>query len=90
MISREGSSNINLDESLISGSDSNVTVKEEENHLNDNNRFATGNRKAREKYEQRLNRTKGTVTTIKSNNLLTQDKQQGSENVKILCRGRKV
>ena len=82
MISREGSSNINLDESLISGSDSNVTVKEEENHLNDNNRFATGNRKARKKYEQRLNRTKGTVTTIKSNNLLTQDKQQGNENVK--------
>ena len=90
MISREGSSKINLDESLISGSDSNVTVKEEENHLNDNNRFITGNRKAREKYKQRLNRAKGTVTTIKSNNLLTQDKQQGSENVKILCRGRKV
>ena len=75
MISREGSSNISLDESLISGSSSNVTVREEENYLNDNNRFITGNRKVREKYKQRLNRTKGSVNTIKSSNLLTQDKQ---------------
>ena len=75
MISREGSSNISLDESLISGSSSNVTVREEENYLNDNNRFITGNRKVREKYKHRLNRTKGSVNTIKSSNLLTQDKQ---------------
>ena len=55
---REGSSNINLNESLISGSSSNGTVREEENHLNGINRFITDNRKTREKYKQRLNRTK--------------------------------
>ena len=70
LTSREGSSNMNLDESLISGRSSNVTVKEEENHLNGSNRFIIDNRKAREKYKQRLNRTKETVTTIKSNVLM--------------------
>ena len=29
---------------------------------------------------KRLNRTKETVTTVKSNNVLTEDKQQGNEN----------
>ena len=80
--SREGSSNINLLESLISGSSSNVIIKEEENHLNGNNRFINDNRKTREKFKQRLNRTKETVTTVKSNNVLTEDKQQGNENGK--------
>ena len=56
---------INLDESLISGSGSNVTVRKEENHLNGNNRFITDNRKVREKYKQKLNHTKQTVTTVK-------------------------
>ena len=60
---------MNLDESLICGSCINVTVREVENHLNGNNRFITDNRKAREKYKQRLNRTKETVTTIKSINV---------------------
>ena len=60
LTSREGSSNINLDESLISGSSSNVTVREEENHLNGINRFITDNRKTREKYKI-LNRMKETV-----------------------------
>ena len=77
MTSREGSSNINLNESLISGSSSHLTVREEENHLNGNNRFITDNRKTREKYKQRLNRTKETVTTVKSNNVLTEDKTTG-------------
>ena len=66
LTSREGSSNINLDESLISGSSGNVTVREEENHLNGINRFITDNRKTREKYKI-LNRMKETVTTVKSN-----------------------
>ena len=59
-----------------------MTVREEENHLNGINRFITDNRKTREKYKQRLNRTKETVTTVKSNNVLTEDKQQGDENGK--------
>ena len=80
LTSREGSSNINLNESLISGSSSNVTVREEENHMNGINRFVTDNRKTREKYKQRLNRTKETATTVKSNNVLTEDKHQGDEN----------
>ena len=87
MASREGSSNINLDESLISGSSSNVTVREEENHLNGTNRFITNNRKAREKYKQRLNRTKETVTIMKRNNVLPEDKQEGNENVKSYADG---
>ena len=37
-------------------------------------------RKLGKKYKQRLNRTKETVTTVKSNNVLTEDKQQGNEN----------
>ena len=82
MTSREVSSNINLLQSLISGSSSNVIIKEEENHLNGNNRFITDNRKTREKFKQRLNRTKETVTTVKRNNVLTEDKQQGNENGK--------
>ena len=82
LISREDSSNINLDESLISGCSSNLTVREEENHLNGNNRFTTDNRKAREKYRQRLNCTKETITTVKSNDVLTEDKQQGNKNGK--------
>ena len=80
LTSREGSSNINLDESLISGSSGNVTVREDENHLNDINRFITDNRKTREKYKI-LNRMKETVTTVKSN-VLTEGKQQGNENGK--------
>ena len=59
-----------------------MTVREEENHLNGINRFITDNRKTREKYKQRLNRTKETATTVKSNNVLTEDKQQGDENGK--------
>ena len=51
-------------------------------YLNGNNRFITDNRKTREKYKQGLNRTKETVTTVKSNNILTEDKQQGNENGK--------
>ena len=61
MISREGSSNINLNESLISESSSNFAVREEENHLTGNNRLITDNRKTREKYKQILNRTKQIV-----------------------------
>ena len=80
MTSREGSSSTNLDESLISGDSSNLTVKEKENYLNGNNRFITDNKKTRKKYKKRLNRTKETVTTVKSNNVLTEDKQQGNEN----------
>ena len=80
LTSREGGSNINFNESLISGSSSNVTVREEENHLNGINRFITDNRKTREKYKQRLYRTKETVTTVKNNNVLTEEKQQGDEN----------
>ena len=82
LTSRERSSNINLNESLISGSSSNVTLREEENHLNGINRFVTDNRKTREKYKQILNLTKETVTTVKSNNVLTEDKQQGDHNGK--------
>ena len=82
MISRESSSNITLDESLISGSSSNVTVREEEYHLNNNNRFITNNRIAGEKYKQELTSTKEAVTTIKSINVLTEDKQQDNGNVK--------
>ena len=52
LTSREVSSNMNLDEGLISGRSSNVTVREEENHLNGSNRFIIDNRKAREKYKQ--------------------------------------
>ena len=74
--SREGSGIINFNESLISGSSSNVTVREEENHLNGINRFITVNRKTREKYKQRLNRTKETATTVKINNVLTEDKHR--------------
>ena len=82
LTSREGGSNINLVECLISGSSINVTVIVEGNHLNGKNRFITDNRKAREKYKQRQNRTKETVTAIKSNNVLTEDKKQGNEKVK--------
>ena len=82
MISTESSSNITLDESLISGSSSNVTVREEEYHLNNNNRFITNNRIAGEKYKQELTSTKEAVTTIKSINVLTEDKQQDNGNVK--------
>ena len=82
MISRESSSNITLDESLISGSSSNVTVREEEDHLNNNNRFITNNRIAGEKYKQELTSTKEAVTTIKSINVLTEDKQQDNGKVK--------
>ena len=82
MISRESSSNITLDESLISGSSSNVTVREEEYHLNNNNRFITNNRIAGEKYKQELTSTKEAVTTIKSINVLTEDKQQDNGKVK--------
>ena len=57
-----------------------MTVREEENHLNGINRFITDNRKTREKYKQRLYRTKETVTTVKNNNVLTEEKQQGDEN----------
>ena len=80
LTSRESSSNINLNKSLISGSSSNATGREEENHLNGINRFITDNRKTREKYKQRLYRTKETVTTVKNNNVLTEEKQQGDEN----------
>ena len=59
-----------------------MNVREEENHLNGINRFITDNRKTREKYKQRLNSTKETVTTVKSNNVLMEDKQQGDENRK--------
>ena len=59
-----------------------MTVREEKNHLNGIIRFITDNRKTREKYKQRLNRTKETVTTVKSNNVLREDKQQGNENGK--------
>ena len=59
-----------------------MTVRKEENHLNGINRFITGNRKTREKYKQTLNITKETVTTVKSNNVLTEDKQQGDKNGK--------
>ena len=59
-----------------------MTAREEENHLNGINRFITDNRKTREKYKQRLNRTKETVTTVKSNNVSTKDKHQGDENGK--------
>ena len=83
MISRESSSNITLDESLISGSSSNVTVREEEDHLNNNNRFITNNRIAGKKYKQELTSTKEAVTTIKSINVLTEDKQQDNGNVKF-------
>ena len=82
MISRESSSNITLDESLISGSSSNVTVREEEDHLNNNNRFIINNRIAGEKYKQELTSTKEAVTTIKSINVLTEDKQQDNGKVK--------
>ena len=58
-----------------------MTVREEENHLNGINRFITDNRKTREKYKQRLNRTKETVTTVKSN-VLTAGKEQGNESGK--------
>ena len=58
-----------------------MTVREEENHLNGINRFITDNRKTREKYKQRLNRTKETATTVKSN-VLTEDKQQSNESGK--------
>ena len=44
--------------------------------------YIHNNRKTREKYKQRLDRTKETVTTIKSNNVLTEDKQQVNENGK--------
>ena len=44
--------------------------------------FITDNRKTREKYKQRLNLTKETDATVKSNNVLTEDKQQGDENGK--------
>ena len=82
MTSREGSSNIKLDESLISGGSSNLTVREEENRLNDNTMFITDNKKTREKYKQRPNRTKETVTAVKSNNVLMEGKQQGNESGK--------
>ena len=59
-----------------------MTVREEENHLNGINRFITDNRKTREKYKQRLNRTKETVTTVKSNNVLTAGNEQGNESGK--------
>ena len=59
-----------------------MTAREEENHLNGINRFITDNRKTREKYKQRLNRTKETVTTVKSNNVSTKDKHLGDENGK--------
>ena len=59
-----------------------MNVREEENHLNGINRFITDNRKTREKYKQRLNSTKETVTTVKSNNVLMEDKQQGDEHGK--------
>ena len=62
----------------MTGSSSNVTVREEENHLNGNSRFITDNRKATEKYKQRLNRTKETATTVKRNNVLTENKQPGN------------
>ena len=55
-----------------------MTVREEENHLNGNSRFITDNRKATEKYKQRLNRTKETATTVKRNNVLTENKQPGN------------
>ena len=59
-----------------------MNVREEENHLNGINRFITDNKKIREKYKQRLNSTKETVTTVKSNNVLMEDKQQGDEHGK--------
>ena len=36
---------------------------------------------------KRLNRTKETVTTVKSNNVLTEDKQQGNENGQSYAEG---
>ena len=42
-----------------------MTVREVEIHMNGINGFITDNRKTREKYKQRLNRTKETVTTVK-------------------------
>ena len=48
------SSKIQREQFLISGNSSNSTVREEENHLNGNNRFIIDNRKTREKYKQRL------------------------------------
>ena len=89
MTSRVGNSNNNLNESLISKNSSNLTVREEENHLNNNNRFITDNRKTREKYKQRLNCTKESATTVKSNNVLMEDKQQVMKS-EILCRSGKV
>ena len=62
-----------------------MTVREEENHLNGINRFITDNRKTREKYKQRLNRSKETVTTVVTtvkSNVLTEDKQQSNESGK--------
>ena len=59
-----------------------MTVREEENHLDGKNRLITDNRKSREKYKQRLNSTKETVTTVKSNNFFNGGKQQGNENQK--------
>ena len=82
LTSREGGSNINFNESLISGSSSNVTVREEENHLNGIDRFIIDDRKTREKFKQKLNRKEGAVTAVKSNNILEEDKQQGKENGK--------
>ena len=55
LTTREGSSNINLDKSLIYGCSSNLTLKVEKDHLNGNNRFIIDNKKAREKYKQKLN-----------------------------------
>ena len=89
MTSRVVNSNINLNESLISKNSSNLTVREQENHLNNNNRFITDNRKTREKYKQRLNCTKESATTVKSNNVLMEDKQQVMK-PEILCRSGKV
>ena len=59
-----------------------MAVGEEKYHLNGINRFITGNRKTREKFKQRLNPTKEAVTTVKSNNVLTEDKRRGNENGK--------
>ena len=60
-----------------------MTLREEKNHVNGIIRFITDNWKTREKYKQRLNRTKETVATVKSNSVLTEDKQQGNENGKF-------
>ena len=67
-----------------------MTLREKENHLNGINRFITVNRKTRQKYKQRLNRRKETVTTVKSNNVLTKDKRngrRGDENGKSYAEG---